>query len=156
MELKFLENIQVELEFFEWNLSSTIYLFIYKFHFTITRLSKNRVLHFLKIEFQNKSIFLNNFKQWTFCQKVCEKRVKPHFGPKYLECFLQKTTHRSTYWQDKFQNRQTAMSKSYWNSEQTTKASNQFFFIAFQNIRVNLLHHVQKHSMIFHHSQHSI
>ena len=67
MELKFLENIQVELEFFEWNLSSTIYLFIYKFHFTITRLSKNRVLHFLKIEFQNKSIFLNNFKQWTFC-----------------------------------------------------------------------------------------
>ena len=62
MELKFLENIQVEIEFFEWNLSSTIYLFIFKFHFTITRLSKNRVLHFLKIEFQNKSIFLNNFR----------------------------------------------------------------------------------------------
>ena len=67
MELKFLENIQVELEFFEWNLSSTIYLFIFKFHFTITRLSKNRVLHFLKIEFQNASIFLNNFRQWAFC-----------------------------------------------------------------------------------------
>ena len=84
MELKFLENIQVELEFFEWNLSSTIYLFIYKFHFTITRLSKNRVLHleldFLKIEFQNRGISLNSFRQEAFYWKVREKGIKPHFG----------------------------------------------------------------------------
>ena len=48
MELKFLENIQVELEFhefefFEWNSSSTIYLFIFKFHLSIIRLAKNQV-----------------------------------------------------------------------------------------------------------------
>jgi len=48
MELEFLENIQVklefhELEFFEWNSSSTIYLFIFKFHLSIIRLAKNQV-----------------------------------------------------------------------------------------------------------------
>ena len=55
--------------------------------FTITQCSKNRVLHlklnFLKIEFQNMSIFLNSFRHETFCWKVCEKRVKAHFGLTY-------------------------------------------------------------------------
>ena len=85
MELEFLENIQVELEFFEWNSSSRIFFFFSKFNFTITRLSKNRVLHleldFIKIEFQNRGISLNSFRQEAFCWKVCEKGIKPHFGP---------------------------------------------------------------------------
>ena len=51
MELEFLENIQVELEFFEWNSSSRIFFFFSKFNFTITRLSKNRVLH-LELDFK--------------------------------------------------------------------------------------------------------
>ena len=60
-----MEKIQVELklhelEFFERNLSFRIYIYIYiffffKYNFAITRLFKNRVLHFkldfLKIKF---------------------------------------------------------------------------------------------------------
>ena len=76
IELKFLENIQVELEFHKKKIS--------RFNFAICRLSKNRVLHlkldFLKIKFQNKGISLNSFKHGAFCWKVCEKGVKPHFG----------------------------------------------------------------------------
>ena len=72
-----------ELEFFEWNSSSRIFFFT-KFNFAITRLFKNRVLHlkidFLKIEFQNRDISLNNFRHAALCWKVCKKWVKSHFG----------------------------------------------------------------------------
>ena len=75
-----------ELEFFEWNSSSKKKKS--KSKFAITQLSKNRVLHLkldsLKIEFQNKGIFLNSFRHETFCWKVCEKGIKPYFGLTWL------------------------------------------------------------------------
>ena len=59
--------------------------FFSKSTFAITRFFQNRVLHlkldFLKIEFQNRGIFLNSFRHVTFCWKVCKKGVKVHFGP---------------------------------------------------------------------------
>ena len=97
MELKFLENIQVELEFhelefqelefFEWNSSSKIFFFFFKVSFCYNLIvQKSRFtlkLDFLKIEFQNRDISLNSFRQWVFFWKFCEKWVKPHFGLTY-------------------------------------------------------------------------
>ena len=72
-----------------------------KSKFAITGLSKNQVLHlefyFQKIEFQNRGIFLNSFRHKAFCQKVCEKRVKTHFGPRFCNIMVRVVLELSYY-----------------------------------------------------------
>ena len=47
----------------------------------------NETQFFLKkIEFQNRGISVNNFRNGVFCWKVWLKRVKPNFGP--IACFV--------------------------------------------------------------------
>ena len=78
MELEFLENIQVELEFHN-------FFFFFKFSFRsnsiVQKSSFTLKLNFLKIKFQNKGISLNSFRKEAFCWRVCEQGEKPHFSP---------------------------------------------------------------------------
>ena len=64
MELEFLENIQVELEFhiFFFKVSFCYNSIVQKSSFTLK-------LDFLKIEFQNRDISLNSFKHGHFIRK---------------------------------------------------------------------------------------
>ena len=48
MELRILENIQVELEFFEWNLSSTIF-FLMELEFHNFKKLKKKILSFISL-----------------------------------------------------------------------------------------------------------
>ena len=46
-------------------------------------------LDFLKIEFKNKGISLNSFRQGAFYYKVSTKGVFCHFGPHFIDANLQ-------------------------------------------------------------------
>ena len=107
MELEFHEFLvwnSSSLKIFKWNSSSTnlssknlsslngtrvpkflFYFFKVSFCYNLI-VQKSRFtlkLDFLKIEFQNRDISLNSFRQWVFFWKFCEKWVKPHFGLTY-------------------------------------------------------------------------
>ena len=107
MELEFHEFLvwnSSSLKIFKWNSSSTnlssknlsslngtrvpkflVYFFKVSFCYNLI-VQKSRFtlkLDFLKIEFQNRDISLNSFRQWVFFWKFCEKWVKTHFGLTY-------------------------------------------------------------------------
>ena len=76
-----------------WNSSSLngtrvsqIFFFLFlKFNLAITRFSKNRVL---KIEFQNKSISLNSFRNEVFVLELFAERGLSPFWPHSSSLFL--------------------------------------------------------------------